>query len=265
MKPSKTVIVHPYGGLGNRIRLIAPSIELAQTHDLSIILIWEHNRFLNCSYDLLFERHPKIRKIVPLPFPEGLSKLIGKVGAATGYPYIGDKLIRSGKFDPDRFSPMLLPTYIHSCYLFGDPSSDIRTYFLPTPAISQKVKSFLSQTGSLIGLHIRRGDNANSSAYSPVDLFVNTIKAELEEDPDTRFFLASDSSVVEQELIRSFGKERILHRQKVLNRGAKNGIIDAWIDLLLLSRCKKIYGSFYSSFSEIAARVGNTPLIVLRK
>lgn len=39
----------------------------------------------------------------------------------------------------------------------------------------------------------------------------------------------------------------------------------AMIDILCLSRTLKIYGSFYSSFSEYAANMGNIPLVIVKK
>lgn len=40
-------------------------------------------------------------------------------------------------------------------------------------------------------------------------------------------------------------------------------IEDALIDLLLLSRCRRIIGTYYSSFAEVSAILGNIPLSVL--
>jgi hypothetical protein len=36
------------------------------------------------------------------------------------------------------------------------------------------------------------------------------------------------------------------------------------VDLFCLSRMSKIYGSYWSSFSEVAAEIGNVDLIVLK-
>lgn len=264
MKPSRTLVVHPYGGLGNRIRCLGPALELASRHDLAVTVIWEANRFLNCPYDRLFVRHPNIRRVVSLPFAEGLSRLLGRVLSATGYPYLDDKKIRSGALDAASFAPRTLPTYIHSCYQFGPPDSRLGHLFPPAPEILRSVESFIPTGTPLVGLHIRRGDNANASSFSPLELFVQAMESELRQNPESKFFLASDSPSTESELTERFGPGRILWRPKVLDRGAESGIVDAWIDLLLLSRCSKIYGSFYSSFSDIASRIGDCPLEVLR-
>jgi hypothetical protein len=38
---------------------------------------------------------------------------------------------------------------------------------------------------------------------------------------------------------------------------------DALIDLMLLARCREIVGTYYSSFSEVSALIGDAPLSVM--
>jgi len=40
-------------------------------------------------------------------------------------------------------------------------------------------------------------------------------------------------------------------------------VADALVDLLLLGRCREIVGTYYSSFSEVAALIGDRPLAIL--
>ena len=42
-------------------------------------------------------------------------------------------------------------------------------------------------------------------------------------------------------------------------------MIGAMVDLYCLAKCSKIYGSHGSSFSDVAARIGNIPLKVMKK
>lgn len=48
-------------------------------------------------------------------------------------------------------------------------------------------------------------------------------------------------------------------------RQDENGIADAVVDLFILSRTQRLYGSYWSSFSEVAAQIGNIPLEIVRK
>ena len=58
---------------------------------------------------------------------------------------------------------------------------------------------------------------------------------------------------------------KIIVYKKEMNRDTPNGIRDAVVDLYCLSKTKYIYGSYWSSFSDIAARIGEIRLITLNK
>lgn len=59
-----------------------------------------------------------------------------------------------------------------------------------------------------------------------------------------------------------YGK-RILTNTPPLNRDSLEGMIGAVVDLWSLSRTKKIWGSYYSSYSEMAAILGNINLEII--
>lgn len=87
---------------------------------------------------------------------------------------------------------------------------------------------------------------------------------ELSEDSEVTFFICSDSDSAKKELKSHFGERLIVSKEKG-ERNNKTGMRGAVVDLFSLSRCHKIIGSYYSSFSEIAAQVGNKPLTIARK
>jgi hypothetical protein len=95
-----------------------------------------------------------------------------------------------------------------------------------------------------IGLHIRRTDHVKCIAASPLPAF----QAVVAENPGKKFFLATDDTAVKDLFgdsvvspIRTLGRMTIEQQQM--------GVVD-W---LLLHKCKKIYASAGSSFSELAA------------
>ena len=57
---------------------------------------------------------------------------------------------------------------------------------------------------------------------------------------------------------------KILTYKKEFSRTDVKGVQDAVIDLYSLAASCKIYGSYFSSFSDIAARIGDIPLKVIR-
>ena len=108
-----------------------------------------------------------------------------------------------------------------------------------------------------IGIHIRRKDNENSIIYSPTYLFVNRINEELKVNPQTKFYLATDDPEEESLFVNEFGERIIVYKKRSLDRNTPIAIQDALIDLYNLSRCKLILGSYYSSFSDVAALWGD--------
>jgi hypothetical protein len=51
----------------------------------------------------------------------------------------------------------------------------------------------------------------------------------------------------------------------VLNRHSKEGILEAVLEIYSLSKTARIFGSYYSSYSEMAAKLGKIKLEVLKK
>jgi hypothetical protein len=155
-------------------------------------------------------------------------------------------------------------TYISTVHQFYQVP-DSFAYFKPVHELDDKINqlrnSFSSNT---IGIHIRRSDNALSIQHSPIKAFVDAMQREIDADSNTMFFLATDSTGEEQYLKRTF-PDRILTYNKQLDRNSEKGIQDALIDLYSLSNTKKIIGSYYSSFSEVAAQIKGITLNLIVK
>ena len=113
-------------------------------------------------------------------------------------------------------------------------------------------------------MHIRRTDNALSIEHSPLDLFFDCLDQELAAHSDLCIYLATDSEEVKQAMRARYG-ERIVCAESKADRSTTEGIREGIADLWTLARTQKIYGSFHSSFSELAAELGNIPLKTVTK
>ena len=113
-------------------------------------------------------------------------------------------------------------------------------------------------------MHIRRGDHLTAIAESPVQLFVEIMGKDLSDDKEINYYLSTDDSDVELFFKKKF-PGRIIYYPKEFSRQSKRGIIDAMVDLYSLANTSKIYGSFESSFSDIASRIKGIPLVIVRK
>lgn len=109
-----------------------------------------------------------------------------------------------------------------------------------------------------IGLHIRRTDHVilakRKGNFTSDKFFFNIISKELEINPDTKFYLATDNIDTQNIFITKY-PNNILIRHKIEksdNSWRNTTLKDAGIDLYILSHCHHIEGSFHSSFSRIA-------------
>jgi hypothetical protein len=120
-----------------------------------------------------------------------------------------------------------------------------------------------ASAGRIVGVHIRRGDNDASIQVSPLDSFLKRMQREVEQDPATHFFLATDDQPTERAVTDTF-LGRVTTRGKDLARNRTAGVQDALVDLLVLSKCSLILGSYWSSFSQTAAEMGGVELEIVR-
>lgn len=115
-------------------------------------------------------------------------------------------------------------------------------YFQPVDSVLEKVRSILPEDCSnLVGVHIRGTDNAESISRSPTELFERAIKTEIEKNPNAQFYLATDPAEEQQRLISIFGTRIIVNASKTLSRKTQQGMVDALVDLICLSRSAKIF------------------------
>ena len=133
----------------------------------------------------------------------------------------------------------------------------------PVSAVQKTVNAVQEQyfkNNDVIGVHIRRTDyfsylGQDPKAVAPTELFIKRIMRILRTNPKAKFFLATDDKNEEQ-IIRSFFQDRVIvHRKDAVSRSTRNGMQDALVDWLLLSRTSRIVGSYRSSFNEEAGIV----------
>lgn len=105
---------------------------------------------------------------------------------------------------------------------------------------------------SAIGVHIRRGDNKKSIEGSPVENFVTRMR----EQKNAFYVVATDDQKVRDQLTLDFG-DRCVFPAVTLSRKTEEGMVNGVADFFALAKCTEIWGSYWSSFSDIAAKYGN--------
>lgn len=246
------ILIRTCSGLCNRLRTMAAGLRLAREFNTKCHVFWRLDREMNARFTDLFELPCDL--IVHESEPESLLSrlLFNPRNHIATMPDSRDRYVERALHSKGR--GLLAHTDFTDFY-----SSHDFSWLCPKPKIMACIENAKHALGEhLIGLHIRRTDNAMSIQYSPLSLFEAQIESNLREDPSHRFFLASDDVLTKKILQEKYGG-CILTRSNVAARNETNGVLDAVIDLFLLSSCEKIYGSYYSSFSQTAAFIGNIP------
>lgn len=269
------IIINPIGGLANRMRAIASGISLSQDFKLNIReFIWPVNSDLYCPFNELFEPINGIsvknisnaKQLFLYDQPRKKNFYLSGILQHNRYSGIIDDFHEPVKDVITAYSHSNKPLLIQSGFVFYDfPNELYKSLFVPKEQILDIARKRLKNYNNVIGLHIRRTDNAISIDRSPLNLFEDAIKSELNNDPDVKFYVATDDDSTKKYLTDKFGRNIILCSDKTAVRNTKEGIKEALVELLTLSRCKKIYGSYWSSFSEAAAILGDTKLLTLCK
>lgn len=267
----------PIGGLANRMRAIASAVHLCRLSGCSLDVYWFRDKGLNARFGDIFKEIETDKVCI-----HGDS-LLGKLlydrprRHNMWIPLVPQKLLfRNRVYDneindyernKDIFMKLLAEgcLYISSCYSIIDFNTDIfRDLFKPVEEIETKACSVISNMSDYrIGIHVRRTDHIVSINNSPNELFYQAIDEELNLNNSLSIYLATDSEDVKEDFKNKYGN-RIFFSTSEADRNSVFGIMDAVAEMYILSMTNKIYGSYGSSYSEVAAALGGIPLIVLK-
>lgn len=275
----KKLSINPIGGLANRMRAIASGISLAHELDADFEIIWAVNDELYARFDDIFEVPDILKNKIHYP---------GKIKYAFSYSVPRKKNLFVSSIFLRRFSKCLLSDtkdwrltecegkssllkyFSHTKdingYIQGGTNffpyerSFYRSLFCPKTNIQAEIDEAVLKMGPVrTGVHIRRTDNTKSICHSPLEVFEEKIISLLGNNPEMKFYLATDSEIVKSNFKMLF-KKVLICDDNPASRTTLSGIKCAVKEMFILSRCQTIYGSYYSSFSEAAALLGDAKL-----
>lgn len=251
----KYIVSSAQGGLSNRIKCLISSMKISYKIKRKLMLYWPRDPACNCNFQDLFEDEIKeIKK-------ENLRKILKskKYTLTQENKPLSDK--RPFIINP---SPLLFP--------FGE--KDQKDFLEISPEKRKEIISYLKKlrikkqilkkvdefsrkklSKNTVGIHVRRGDFKNINNLSKIssdEEFIKIIKYELQKNPKTKFFLATDEKETEDKLKKLFPNKIIICKKNSSKREGEGSVEEAFIELLLLSKCNKIIGSFSSSFTEMS-------------
>lgn len=272
------ITLKPYGGLCNRIRSIDSLLAIVKPEKIPVRVIWENNSALYCNFNELFLLPDYVHITQKYFFPvakissaRGVMKQIVReagIKIPLGYKkYLFEKEVMQLKNNNYNFREILNynSLYIESQNRFYSNGNDFED-FIPNAQIQSRVNKITGDFSSnTIGVHIRRTDNVRAIKNSPLCSFISEMKDALSKNNDTIFFLATDSSFVEETMSAIFSGRIIIQKNKKLSRKDPLAIQDALVDLLCLSKTKRMLGSYWSSFSDTAAAIGKIDLKIVNQ
>lgn len=280
------VFIKPIGGLCNRMRFVDSMISLCEKHNRDLTIIWLPTNDLNVRFHEIFEpvrsEKIKIRIIGNKNIYRLLSKYLIKQENLISNAYLqniyftnrekkGFSLKAADKrsfTDIKELSVQLLKKtgehiLIESCYRHCPTGIESYQYFKPVKHIRKKIENKVNTFNNTVGIHIRRTDNKRSIEVSTDDKIFEIIHKELQANSRKTFFLATDCASTKQKYKAAFKESIITNDDISFERNKRENIENAVLDLYCLSRTQKIYGSFFSSYSKVAAVIGDVDIEVI--
>ncbi len=290
------IFVKPIGGLCNRLRVIDSLLTFVEDRNQRLVVIWEKNTSLNCSYSDLFELNdsfelietrPKFRGLdIPfypsvrpvrfhhralfeftrikfglLPehtiFFDDIAKKLQLLSPITPEKFGGHRRFESLSYPLlEEFSARLQsdsPVYLSTCWrITGSPSYSRN--FKPSPEIAKQVSHITGRfTEYTCGIHIRGTDAVAAKRYSSVSAFDRQMESTINTNPEATFFLACDEPDIKQSLIDKYPSHIFFLDQQTYDRSSPKNIENALVDLLCLASTQRVFGSYFSTFSQLAA------------
>jgi len=264
----KNIEIIPTAGLCNRMRALASGVFLAHKLHLPAKIYWNNTIGLKADFCQLFqpinltdvELIENNRWVYQIEFTKDyllrwpILNLVYKVIYNHSIYTNGDII---NKISRQEHRNLLLISCCPMCQCYN-----MNELFVPLPDIQERINHITSLFGEkTIGIHIRRTDNKQSIRLSPDNAFEERIANEITKDPKVKFYLASDDENIKKQIIEKFdAPDRFIFIQEKTERNSLAGMKTAVVELFCLSKTKKIIGSNYSSYSNIAAELGDIPI-----
>ena len=270
----------PLGGLCNRLRAMLSAMALARDCGVTLRVVWLRDKGLNARFSDLFE---PIQEETVIIEDTGAWWRYGVARRRNGYlPALYQRLAFDTiitESDLERIitseaSTATIRERIKGRVLiqtglgfYPCDESEMMKLFVPSPAARRIIEERTQRiTPHTVGLHIRRTDNLESIAHSPLEAFVAAMQRDLERDPKATFYIATDDPSVASDLTLRFPSSYFYN--STVTRSTVAGMVTAVAELYTLMACPRFHGSYWSSFSDMVVachREGEADIIDVQK
>ena len=283
---SVSLVTYPGSGLGNRILSLGCFLSLAAELDYKPTLFWSQDKIMGWArFEDLFDTTDLPFKIVQgyraaimrtnVAETPGVSRhrlslrqrmVFKMISSLTKLNFDKIDIVNSeneqAQYMERRASDLL--TYrrilIYSWHRFRY-NCDI-SWLKPAPHILPRIVELNEQfVPNTVGVQLRGTDWVYTP---PVEKIIARMRAEVELNPQVKFFFASDSDESKKSIIEIFSDKLIRDRSYPKGWSMRKTILGqkgAVVDLFGLANSSRIIGAKYSSFPLAAAIIGNKPIL----
>lgn len=289
IRAPRVVFIHVQYGLGNRLRALGSAMAFAKETNRALVVIWEPDHHLDCEYGDLFVETDDI--VVSDNFgpteswPFEVSRAQDSAAQRVAwYNYMRvngehvhdpSELVLNDKEAHIYISSAYVVQSLETPYIIRTQSHFWAVMGSLTPQVSvARMVERLSQMPmeKMMGVHIRSKliktdisgvgvEEYTKESSSRTDYWrsltqVDTFLEEMKRQPSSQlFYVAADQIDVLEKLQAAF-PSRIFYTARQCEGRDRACLPYALADILLLAKCPSIRGSYWSSFSEIAIRIG---------
>jgi hypothetical protein len=267
------ITIIPVGGLANRMRAMDSADHLGKHLNRKVHTVWVKDNAMKIGFSELFKPLPALRiesvRRLPLSFSNSrwfnlhLPRLLRKQKGLTYYSRARMRTLQHDKSALEDLVRRDTHSIIVAGYrFFGNP--DNYRNFHPIDSLHRRIdEETCDFKPDTFGVHIRRTDNKKAIELSPVQLFEEAIDEELDSGAST-FYLASDSADLKEDFKQKYG-HKMISNDLSPSRKSKFDIQQGLVELYALSRTTKVFGSYWSSFSNAACHITGIEEIIVKK
>lgn len=288
LPPPRILICHCMHGLGNRLRALGSCMSFAKESSRELVVVWAPDSHIEAKFGDMYSSPLVVLDKMPVEWPfadvERWDSVWSQFKFHNYMEMEGKGAVKGEKiFDiPNKHM------YYKGAYIMEadneeltnwEKDNDMLRSLEPIPEVKSMVRGMDNKglgTDRVIGLHVRNrtlekdiknvdfvkeyGDEATQTMdmwrrKSGVQNFIKQMDIVIKGRPNVKFFVATDTFEVIGQL-EDLYPNRILSFKRSCDDRDGVCVRYALADLYALSKCKELYGSNWSSFTEAAERIG---------
>lgn len=291
----RVLVCHCMHGLGNRLRALASCMSFAKESGRELVVVWEPDSHIEAGFFDMFKTPMVVLPKMPVQWP---FKDVVQWDAAWAHFKFHNYMEMEGEGAIKGEKIIDLPNkhmYYKGAYIMEVENYELTNWekdnaqlrsLEPVDEVKSMVKDIEDKglgTDEVVGLHVRNrtlekdiknvdfikeyGDEATRTMdmwrhKSGVHNFMKLMDSLTKSKPSVKFFVATDTFEVIGQLEQVYGDNRILSFKRTCDDRDGACVKFALADLYALSKCKTLYGSNWSSFTEAAMRLGGVKALL---